>query len=125
MDMACRGFMAVGVNCANTSYPRGCQGFNDKAADVFSPKDWTAISALCALRDDADCTSMGIAVSGFSQGANAANLARNYNPRVQRACLTFLRASNAFILILCTCMSTTHNESIDVSFFQGQDAAAV
>lgn len=87
MDMARRGFVAVSVDYANESYPRECQEFNNKAADVFGPKKRTAISALCTLRDDADCTGRGIAVSGFSQGANIANLARNYNPQVRAAYL--------------------------------------
>lgn len=82
MDMARRGFVAASVDYPNQNYPRMCLDFIYKARDVFlGSETWSAISVICA-EAKADC-GKGIAVSGFSQGANIANLAHNFHPGVR------------------------------------------
>jgi hypothetical protein len=85
--MAARGFVAATVEYVNGSYPSTCAVLEAKANCIFNPASVnSAISKLCA-RAKADC-SKGIVVSGFSQGANLATLAKDYDPRA-RAALVF------------------------------------
>jgi hypothetical protein len=84
--MAQRGFVAATVQYDNTTYPLTCSMMTGKANCVFNANSSTsAVSAICA-RAKADC-SKGIVVSGFSQGANMASLAKNYDSRMHAAYL--------------------------------------
>jgi hypothetical protein len=80
-DMAARGFVAATVQYDSGSYPQ-CSLMTKKASCIFNGSSATsAISLLCS-RARADC-SKGVVVSGFSQGANLAALAKNYDARVR------------------------------------------
>jgi hypothetical protein len=84
--MAERGFVAVSVEYNNGSYPGNCNTMLARAEDIFGITDpGSAISVICDL-PSADCD-LGIVVSGFSQGANLASLAKNYDDRVEAALL--------------------------------------
>jgi hypothetical protein len=84
-QMAGRGFVAASVEYDNALYPT-CGLMTAKASCVFNKNSSnSAISKLCS-RAKADC-SKGIVVSGFSQGANLAALAKNYDSRVRAAFL--------------------------------------
>jgi hypothetical protein len=80
-DMAARGFVAATVQYDSSSYP-SCSLMTKKASCIFNGGSAnSAISQLCG-RAKADC-SKGVVVSGFSQGANLAALAKNYDTRVR------------------------------------------
>lgn len=84
-EMAKRGFVAATLEYANGSYP-SCSTMRTRASCIFNPASAnSAVSKLCA-RAKADC-SQGIVVAGFSQGANLAALAKNYDGRVRGAYL--------------------------------------
>jgi hypothetical protein len=84
-DMAARGFVAATVQYDSGSYPT-CTLMTKKASCLFNGSSVnSAVSKLCA-RPKADC-SKGVVVSGFSQGANLAALAKNYDARVRGAYL--------------------------------------
>eukprot|EP00933_Yihiella_yeosuensis_P043043 TRINITY_DN3775_c0_g1_i1.p1 TRINITY_DN3775_c0_g1~~TRINITY_DN3775_c0_g1_i1.p1 ORF type:complete len:332 (+),score=37.23 TRINITY_DN3775_c0_g1_i1:49-1044(+) len=74
----------VAGQCAYTNwiYPiGGCQGFLNKAKPIFDTSlSNSCLSRLCA-RPAADC-SQGVAVHGFSQGAQLVSLARYFAPEV-------------------------------------------
>jgi hypothetical protein len=80
-EMAARGFVSATVQYDSGSYPT-CSLMTKKASCIFNGGSTSsAISVLCA-RAKADC-SKGVVVSGFSQGANLAALAKNYDARVR------------------------------------------
>jgi len=80
-DMAARGFVAATVQYDSSSYPT-CSLMTKKASCIFNAGSAnSAISQLCG-RAKADC-GKGVVVSGFSQGANLAALAKNYDARVR------------------------------------------
>jgi hypothetical protein len=84
-QMAGRGFVAAAVDYDSSSYP-SCSLMTKKASCIFSASSAnSAVAKLCA-RAKADC-SKGIVVSGFSQGANLAALAKNYDARAGGAYL--------------------------------------
>lgn len=84
-DMAARGFVAATVQYDSASYPT-CTLMTKKASCLFNGASVnSAVSKLCA-RAKADC-SKGVVVSGFSQGANLAALAKNFDARVRGAYL--------------------------------------
>ncbi len=84
--MAERGFVAVSVNYDNADYTCNCTQLATKTAQVYDVTDpGSAINAVCAL-PKADC-GRGIVVAGFSQGAHLANLAKDYDSRVEAAFL--------------------------------------
>lgn len=85
LEMAKRGFVAAAVDYDNASYPY-CAGMEEKARCIFDEKsERSALAKLCA-HEKADC-SLGVVVSGFSQGANLSALSRNYHGQVQAAYL--------------------------------------
>lgn len=84
-EMAKRGFVAATVEYSNGSYP-SCSKMRTRASCIFAASSAnSAIAKLCS-RPKADC-GQGIVVSGFSQGANLAALAKNYDSRVRGAYL--------------------------------------
>jgi hypothetical protein len=84
-EMAKRGFVAVSLAYDNGAYAY-CNGMQQKAHCIFGEdKTQSALSQLCK-RANVDCAA-GIAVSGFSQGANLASLAKNFDARVGAAYL--------------------------------------
>lgn len=83
--MAERGFVSVSLEYDNGAYAY-CSGMQNKARCIFGKAESeSAISKLCA-RTNVDCD-LGIAVAGFSQGANIAALSKNLEPRVRGAYL--------------------------------------
>jgi hypothetical protein len=81
--MANRGYVAATVQYANGQFGN-CTQISGKARCVFNPSSAaSAITRLCS-RAKADC-SKGIVVGGFSQGSIMADLARNFDTRVQAA----------------------------------------
>jgi cysteine-rich repeat protein len=84
--MAQRGFVAATVEYANSTYPSNCTAASSRAQCIFDPTaSSSAINAICG-RAKADC-SKGVVVSGFSQGANLASMAKNFDSRVLAAYL--------------------------------------
>ncbi len=81
--MANRGYVAATIQYNSGSFGN-CSAISAKAACIFKPSSATsAVSVLCS-RANADCTK-GIVVAGFSQGSIIADLAKNYDTRVQAA----------------------------------------
>lgn len=79
-EMAERGFVAATVDYPNVGFG-GCSAMKNKSECVFDEDSHkSAITVLCE-RSKADC-SKGIVVSGASQGAVLATLARNFHPGV-------------------------------------------
>ena len=100
--MAARGFVAATVEYINSSYPSTCAVLEAKASCIFNAASAnSAISKLCA-RTKADC-SKGIVVSGFSQGANLATLAKDNDSRA-RAALVFGDVYKPVIYNLMACL---------------------
>ena len=65
----------------------GADGFRAKSAAIFEDRAGSVINQLCSSTTaPVDC-SMGIATSGWSQGAHIAALAGNYNAQVTGALL--------------------------------------
>lgn len=105
--MARRGFVAAAVDYDNHAYPY-CSGLLSKAKCIFNAQSpESAIAKVCA-REHADCDA-GIVVAGFSQGANLASLAKNYDPRVRAAYLLGLgnRPDNLLDMTACAGDSAT------------------
>jgi len=68
----------------NDMYPFTCEGLERKASIMFDPNDPTScVSQVCA-QPKASCN-LGLAVHGFSQGANLISLAKYYDPLVSAA----------------------------------------
>ena len=95
--MADNGYVAVSADyndvcglLTGCSYLNGCDGadgFRAKSAAIFEDRTGSVINQLCnSDTAPVDC-SMGIASSGWSQGAHIAALARDYNPQVTGALL--------------------------------------
>ena len=93
-EMVKRGFVAVSAGYDNSLFEYvnspGCesnfffQGIKDKARAIFdSTDDNSVISQICDGSDAslANCN-LGIAANGYSQGAQLASLAANYDTRV-------------------------------------------
>ena len=81
--MANRRYVAATVQYANGQFGN-CTQISGRARCVFNPSSAaSAITRLCS-RAKADC-SKGIVVGGFSQGSIMADLARNFDTRVQAA----------------------------------------
>src|SRR5262245_35266232 len=81
--MANRGYVAATVQYSNGSFGN-CSAISAKAQCMFNPSSaGSAITRLCS-RAKADC-SKGIVVGGFSQGSIIADLAKNFDARVQAA----------------------------------------
>jgi hypothetical protein len=100
--MAARGFVAATVEYVNSGYPSTCAVLEARATCIFNPASAnSAISKLCA-RAKADC-SKGIVVSGFSQGANLATLAKDNDARA-RAALVFGDVYKPVIYNLSACL---------------------
>jgi len=87
-QMVSRGFLAVSIQYPNsfqnpgTSHPYSCSLLKSKMACMFnagSPS--SALAAICAL-PGANCN-LGITMSGISQGAQIATMAKDFDPRVQ------------------------------------------
>lgn len=86
-QMASRGFVAVAVDyTTRMNYPANCAGLSTPVAQVFDPSDPFSAVSVVASRAKAD-VSKGLVVMGFSQGANVASLAKNFNPAVVAAFL--------------------------------------
>jgi hypothetical protein len=84
-EMAKRGFVAISLGYDNGAYAY-CNGMQQKAHCIFGEeRTQSALSHLCK-RSNVDCGA-GIVVSGFSQGANLASLAKNFDARVRGAYL--------------------------------------
>jgi hypothetical protein len=80
-QMAERGFLAVSVQYSNTELVQTCNGYSPRARGVFdTTRSTSAISTVCSM-SSAICKK-GVAVSGVSQGAMLAIMARNYAPGV-------------------------------------------
>jgi len=95
--MADNGYVAVSADyndvcglLTGCSYLNGCDGpdgFRAKSAAIFEDRTGSVINQLCnSDTAPVDC-SMGIASSGWSQGAHIAALAGNYNAQVTGALL--------------------------------------
>ena len=86
-QMASRGFVAVAVDyTTRMNYPANCAGLSTPVAQVFDPADPLSAVSVVDARAKAD-VSKGLVVMGFSQGANVASLAKNFNPSVDAAFL--------------------------------------
>jgi len=86
--MASKGFVAVSVQWDNSDYSTwdACPGLEVKAEAIFSSGDAdSALSVLCAMQD-VDCAK-GVAVHGFSQGAQLSALAAGHSDLVTAALL--------------------------------------
>lgn len=81
-EMAQKGFVAVSVDYATRmKYPTSCSQMMDTVEGVFDSADaGSAINAIAA-RPTAD-VSKGLVVMGFSQGANIASIAKNFDADV-------------------------------------------
>lgn len=100
--MAARGFVAATVQYVTDTYPTNCSIMEAKARCIFdSASTESAIAKLCA-RPKADC-SKGVVTAGFSQGANLATLARDYESRV-RAVLAIGDVYKPSVLNLEACL---------------------
>lgn len=86
-EMAQRGFVAVSVDYSTrANYPGTCAGLNAAVREIFDSADPSSAIRVVASRPKAD-VGKGLVVMGFSQGANIASLAKNYDPAVQAAFL--------------------------------------
>lgn len=86
-EMAGRGFVAVSVDYPTRMlYPGNCSILSTTVAQVFSAADPASAVNVVASRAKADLTK-GLVVMGFSQGANIASLAKNFNASVAGAVL--------------------------------------
>ena len=82
--MASHGVVGASVFYNSDAYPVLCSGFRNKAESIFNiSNEDSAIGVLCK-RSDVDCT-MGVVVSGFSQGAQLTSLAKNYAGNIVKA----------------------------------------
>lgn len=92
-EMVKRGFVAVSAGYDNSLFEYvnspGCesnyffQGIKDKARAIFdSTDDNSVISQICDGSDALANCNRGIATNGYSQGAQLASLAANYDARV-------------------------------------------
>jgi hypothetical protein len=86
IDAAMRkGFVAASVPIAEwQGYADGIDGNSRCIFDTTSSR--SLLAQLCA-RPKADCSQLGVVVSGFSEGAAVAIRARNHDPRVRAAYL--------------------------------------
>jgi dienelactone hydrolase len=108
-DMARRGFVAATVEYTNGLYPPECGLMTTRAKCVFNASSpSSAIARICA-HPKAACATKGIVVAGFSQGANMASLARNYDPRARAAFLMGHGANGLGGLPLGTCLFDSSN----------------
>jgi len=83
VGMANRGYVAASIQYRSSSFG-SCSTISNKARCIFdSIRTDSAVTTLCN-RAKADCTK-GIVVGGFSQGSIIADLAKNYDARVQAA----------------------------------------
>lgn len=86
-EMAQRGFVAVSVDYSTRMlYPGNCGILSTAVAQVFSASDPASAVNVVEARPKADITK-GLVVMGFSQGANVASLAKNFNASVAGAVL--------------------------------------
>jgi len=85
-EMAKQGYVTVTVDYDDAvgGYTDGCPGFESKSISIFGDTEGTVLDQLCnsesPLHDSTvpvDCT-LGVATSGWSQGAHIAALAGNY-----------------------------------------------
>ena len=84
-EMASRGFVAAAVDYECNDYPSICSKFSERTRSLFSMTENSAMKVICN-RPYANCTK-GIAVHGFSQGANIASMSDRYNPYVSSVLL--------------------------------------
>jgi hypothetical protein len=81
-QMTLRGFLSASVQYSNTESTQNCYTYQPRAQGIFDGTSSTsAVGVLCNL-SDVDC-SIGIVVSGISQGAELAVLSANYSSQVQ------------------------------------------
>lgn len=86
-EMAQRGFVAASVDYSTrANYPGTCAGLNAAVREIFDVADAASAVRVVGSRPKAD-VSKGLVVMGFSQGANIASLAKNYDAAVQAAFL--------------------------------------
>jgi len=83
--MANKGFVAVEAEYASSTYPLSCNALVTKARTMFGGDATSIFSVLCH-HPKIDCN-LGIATSGFSQGAHMAALANGFEKRVTAAYL--------------------------------------
>ncbi len=82
-EMVSRGFLSASLEY-DSATPYNCSTMSNKASCLFnSGSPSSAISKICA-RPEADC-SLGIIISGMSQGGQLTLLANNYYPNVNAA----------------------------------------
>eukprot|EP00808_Paulinella_micropora_P026091 g13638.t1 len=81
--MAKLGFVSAQCEYNNFLYPllRDCKELERKAKNIFNSKDKNSCMSVVCSHSKAECTA-GIAVHGFSQGANLISLAKYYAPLV-------------------------------------------
>jgi hypothetical protein len=109
LDMAGRGFVAATVDYTNDLYPLECGLMSTRSRCVFNASSSnSAIAKICA-RPKAACATKGIVVSGFSQGANMASLAKNYDSRVRAAYLAGHGANGLGGLPMGSCLYESSN----------------
>ena len=86
-EMAEKGFVAASVDyLTRTKYPTSCSQMLDTVEGIFNASDSGSAANILASKPKADI-SKGLVVMGFSQGANIASLAKNYNSDVDAAFL--------------------------------------
>jgi hypothetical protein len=82
------GFVAAAVDYQSNTLPKFCGAdtgwYKARCAYSTSHNSQSAIGAVCA-RSKAGCSTQGVVVAGFSQGAALAALARNFDTRVRGA----------------------------------------
>ena len=109
-DMAARGFVAATVEYDNLLYPLECGLMQARARCIYNKNSFdSAISRICG-RSKAACSTKGIVVSGFSQGANIGSLAKNYDSRVRAAYLIGHGGIGALNLPLQGCLQASAND---------------
>eukprot|EP00457_Paulinella_chromatophora_P003450 gb/GEZN01003458.1/.p1 GENE.gb/GEZN01003458.1/~~gb/GEZN01003458.1/.p1 ORF type:complete len:331 (-),score=19.09 gb/GEZN01003458.1/:1123-2115(-) len=81
--MASQGFVSAQCEYNNDLYPliRDCKELERKAENIFNAKDKNSCISVVCTQPKANCSS-GVAVHGFSQGANLISLAKHYAPQV-------------------------------------------
>ncbi|MEW6733580.1 MAG: hypothetical protein AB1489_19785 [Acidobacteriota bacterium] len=101
--MAQRGFVAATIQYANGQFGT-CSQISGKAECIYDANSATsAITTLCN-RPKADCNK-GIVVAGFSQGSVIADLAKNFDARVEAAWGMGDGVSYTFLFNLRSCLA--------------------
>jgi len=99
-EMAEKGFVAASVDyLTRTKYPTSCSQMMNTVEGIFNSSDSGSAANILASRSKADI-SKGLVVMGFSQGANIASLAKNYNTDVEAAFLI----GNGYVQWGATCI---------------------